>query len=57
MWFVEHEFPGPSVAKDTKGRTTLGWSANAVLPLDDESTDPLGGEYAWSDTPVKVSKA
>lgn len=45
------------VTKDYKGRTTVGWSPNAILPADEETTDPVGGEYAWSDTPVRIRKA
>ncbi|MFQ5574124.1 MAG: hypothetical protein ACE5E0_00675 [Terriglobia bacterium] len=34
----------------------VGWSPNWIQPADDMRTDPIGGEYAWSDTKVKVKK-
>lgn len=57
IWWAEQEWPGPTVTNDHKGRTTVGWTPNSILPNDEAQTDPIGGEYAWNDTPVKVRKA
>lgn len=43
--------------RDYKGRPTVGWSINAILPADKSVTDAIGGEYAWSNTPVRIRKA
>lgn len=45
------------VVKDYKGRSTVGWSPNAILATDAAMTDPIGGEYAWCDTTVRIRKA
>lgn len=45
------------VTKDYKGRTSVGWIINAMLTVNDSITDPIGGEFAWCDTPVRIKKA
>ncbi|MBI4743923.1 MAG: hypothetical protein HY776_03760, partial [Actinobacteria bacterium] len=57
VWYAEEEWPGPGAAKDPKGRDIWAWSPNWIIANDEEHTDPIGGEHAWSDTIVKVRKA
>lgn len=45
------------VTKNFAGKTTVGYSPNPIMEASKKYTDPIGGEYAWSNTLVKVRKA
>jgi hypothetical protein len=57
MWYVKRGWPGKCMDENYRGKTICGWNPNAVMPNDRDHTDPVGGEYAFSDTPCRVSKA
>lgn len=45
------------VTKNFEGKTVVGYSPNPILESSKKYTDPIGGEYAFSNTLVKVRKA
>ena len=59
LWWKKRKWPGDATGKEpnVKNKPIQGWSPNWIQPADDDRTDPIGGEYAWSETPVKVRKS
>jgi len=45
------------IVKNWEDKTVVGYSPNPIMESSKKYTDPVGGEYAWSNTLVKVRKA
>lgn len=56
VWWHKQNIPGDARGKNPIDRETVGWLSNWICPNDVDHTDPIGGEYAWSNVPVKIVK-